>query len=81
MSLAVAGNRLPSGITESAQAGISMAYKRPPLITPPILTAGQALFLACQQQLHRQLIEVANTDAKAIADIMNFDRKFQQDLA
>ena len=81
MSLAVAGDRLPSGITEAAQAGNSMAYKRPPLITPPILTAGHAVFLACQQQLHRQSIEVANADAEAITDIMNFDRKFQQNLA
>jgi hypothetical protein len=58
-----------------------MPYRKPPLITPPILTAGQALFLASQQQLHRQSIEETNADAELFAHIMDFDGKFQQNLA
>jgi hypothetical protein len=58
-----------------------MPYKKPKPISPPILTAGQALFLACQAQLHRQSVEAANTDAEAISHVMNSDREFEQDFA
>jgi hypothetical protein len=58
-----------------------MPYRKPPLITPPTLTAGQALFLASQQQLHRQSIEEPDADAEPFAHIMDFDGEFQQNLA
>jgi len=58
-----------------------MPYKRPEPIIPPILTAGQALFLASQRQLHRQSIEEPDADAEPFAHIMDFNGEFQQNLA
>ena len=57
-----------------------MRYRKRGPIKPPILTAGQALFEACQKQIQRQSIEVANADAKALAKIMNLNGEFQENL-